>query len=395
MLSRAAFAPRVCFANRLTSSILCTRTTLHLLSLHGREERIQRRCYSSDPVIHSKEKIEALISGRISASEFKKLSKKTSQKASSKKKPWDRRKGRGGKRRAEDEEIPDWGLATAPYETNFAEELETVRISEEEHVEELSEPQEELAEKLANEPAVESIRPEQTTAQDGSAVEETVATELDHAKPKRELDSRQTFRDDLVQSRSVRVAALGEHIDAIMLKNPNEMKRPKRPVRRIQEETPKTQVELDAERASMLEQKEENDEETMAAALKNIDDLRPVDTTILRMEDFDSLANVLLSGFTFNQLAQYFNQKRLEGHNRDAEKPSAYPWIVKHGPWVAAKPDHWGALRPKQRQVIMIMQIIWNIEVREQVEGLGRSLVWLQPRIFPLIACKSMTICLT
>ncbi|KAL7947947.1 mitochondrial inner-membrane-bound regulator domain-containing protein [Trichoderma barbatum] len=409
MLSRAANVPRFYFTNRLSSSILSARTTLSIRSLHGSEEWIQRRCYSSDPVIHSKEKIEALISGRISEREFKKSNKKASKgpsKRSSSRKPWRRRK---------EDEIPDWGLAAFPTERNSAiqegavqdlvgdivdelpqevvEELAAEDVASEELVAEELVSEEPVSEELATQKLsadeLETKEPnqlEQATPEDGAVLTEADAAESSQTRPERKFKPRRDIHDELIQSRSVSVAALGEHIDAIMLKNPNEMKRPKRPVRRIQEEAPEVSVELDDERNNMVHEKEENIEESMAAAVKNIDGLRPTEKTILRMKDFDSLANTLLEGFTYNQLARYFNHKRLEMSKRDLRKPAPYPWIAKQDPWVAAKPDHWGPLRPKQRLVTMIMQTIWNLEVQEQVEGLGRTLVWLQPRIFELIA---------
>ncbi|KAL5087499.1 hypothetical protein Trisim1_007719 [Trichoderma cf. simile WF8] len=396
MLSRAVNVPRACFANRLSSSILSARATLSSRSLHSRREWIQQRCNSSDPVIHSKEKIEALISGRISEREFKKSNKQTSKrplKKSSSSKPWRRRK---------EEEIPDWGLAPLEVEANPATQAAIERDLGKGSEGELSE---ELREMLAEEvflkeesaaeefDADESNQLEQTISQEGAAITEADAVEPSQPKPKRGFKARKDFHDELVQSRSVSVAALGEQIDAIMLKNPNEMKRPKRAARRVQEDAAETTVELDTERDNMVDVKEESDEEAMRAAMKNIDDLRPVDKMILRMKDFDSLANTLLDGFTFNQLAKYFNQKRLALLSKRGQgKQLRYPWIIKQESWVAAKPDHWGPLRPKQRQVIMIMQMIWNLEVQEQVEGLGRTLVWLQPRIFELIASPNSTV---
>ncbi|KAJ4865279.1 mitochondrial inner-membrane-bound regulator domain-containing protein [Trichoderma breve] len=396
MLSRAVNVPRACFANRLSSSILSARATLSNRSLYSRGEWIQQRCYSSDPVIHSKEKIEALISGRISEREFKKSNKQTSKrsfKKSSSRKPWRRRK---------EEEIPDWGLAPLEIEASPAAQEAIERHLGEGFESELSEELREMLaeesllkeEPVAEEPdADEWNQPEQSTSQEGAAITETDAAEPSQPRPRRGFKAKKDFHDELVQSRSVSVAALGEQIDAIMLKNPNEMKRPKRPVRRVQEDAAEATIELDTERDNMVDVKEESDEEAMRAAMKNIDDLRPVDKTILRMKDFDSLANTLLDGFTFNQLAKYFSQKRLVLlSKRDQGKQLRYPWIVKQEPWVAAKPDHWGPLRPKQRQVIMIMQIIWNLEVQEQVEGLGRTLVWLQPRIFELIASPNSAV---
>jgi hypothetical protein len=393
MLSRAAYVPRVYFASRVTSSILSERTTLS--HLYGREDWIQQRCYSSDPVIHSKEKIEALISGRLSVSEFNKSLKKTSKKPS-RKQPLRRRKGASSKRREKYDDIPDWGLAAAANKANTAVEAEAVQELEEDIIEEAAEElptelpafQEEDGEALTEE----SGRLEQAVARDGSTIADSVNAEPGPVKPEGEFKPRRTFQDELIQSRSVSVAALGEQIEAIMLKNPNEMKKPRRPVRRIQEEAPETKVELDIERDNMVDEKEESSEETMAAALKHISELRPVERTTLRMKDFDSLANILLDGFTFSQLTRYYNQERLAMSNRGLQKPPSYLWVVKQEPWVAAKPDHWGPLRPKQRQVILIMQSLWSLEVQEQVEGLGRTLVWLQPRIFHLITCKSMMI---
>ncbi|KAL6856668.1 mitochondrial inner-membrane-bound regulator domain-containing protein [Trichoderma novae-zelandiae] len=392
MLSRAANVPHVCFAKRLTS-ILFTRPTLNGLSLHSRREWIERRCYSSDPVIHSKEKIEALISGRISAREFNKSIRKPTSKASKR-----RTSRKPGRRRKDD--IPDWGLGASPTEKEPTRGAGAAHILEDDAVNELPGG---LADELADEellaeqiPAEElhAEKPraeepdhlEQASPRDGPMITEEVTAEPGHFKPKRRPRHRRDFRDELVQARSVPVAALGEQIEAIMLKNPNQMKRPKRSVRRVQGETTEARVELDSERDEVVEHSDENSEEAMEAALKNIDDLRPADKTVLRMRDFDILADTLLEGFNHNQLTRYFIHKRLEMSQQGLGKPVTYPWIVKQGPWVAAKPDHWGPLRPKQRQVIMIMQLLWNLEVQEQVEGLGRTLLWLQPRVFELIA---------
>ncbi|TFA99016.1 hypothetical protein CCMA1212_009233 [Trichoderma ghanense] len=386
MLSRAANVPHACFANRLASSIPFARTTLSSLSLQSRREWIQRRCYSSDPVIHSKEKIEALISGRVSAREYNKSIRKPASKASkgrSGRKPWRRRK---------EDDVPEWGLAASPTEKQTAREVAAANGLEGDAAAQLPE---ELPEDTADELRQEELFAEETPAEElqsetphdlERASTDAVTTELGHRKLRRRPKYRKDYRDELVQSRSVPVAALGEHIDAIMLKNPNEMKRPKRTARRVQQEATEATVVLDPERDGMVDQADGNGEEAMEAAVKNIDDLRPADKTILPMQDFDALANTLLEGFNHNQLTRYFIQKRLEMSQQGLGKPVTYPWIVKQGPWVAAKPDHWGPLRPKQRQVIMIMQLLWNLEVQEQVEGLGRTLLWLQPRVFELIA---------
>lgn len=404
MLSRAASVPRVYWASRLTSSIVRERTALS--HFYGHEESwIQRRCYSSDPIIHSKESVEALISGRISTKEFHKSLKKASKKPP-RRESFRRGKGASNRRRNKVEEIPDWGLARDPNDANATLEAEVQIVQElskgeEEFAVKLPEAQEEAQEEAREEEALDALAEEtyrleqaeaeaRDEAQDASITMDSLPAELDQVRPEAGIKPTKTFQDERIQSRAVSVAALGKQIEAIMLKNPNEMKKPKRPARRIQDKTPQNRVELDAERDLMMEEVEESNEEVLEAALKHIDDLRPVDRTILPMKEFDSLANTLVDGFNSNQLTRYYNRERLTAHNRSLQKPSSYSWIDNLSPWEPAKPDHWGPLRPKQRQVILIMQTIWNLEVKEQVEGLGRTLVWLQPRIFQLIARKSI-----
>lgn len=406
MLSRAANVPRVYWPNRLASSILRERTTLS--HFYGREDSIQQRCYSSDPIIHSKESVEALISGRISTKEFHKSLRKASKKPSQRE-SFRRGKGARNQRRSRDGEIPDWGLATAPNDANVTIEADAEAAQEllkgREVAEKLSEARQEAARQEAQEEeearhALAKILAEgadrleqaeaEAEAQDESITTDSLPGEYDLVKPEEGgIKPKRSLQDERIQSRSVPVAALGEQIEAIMLKNPNEMKRPKRPARRIQDKAPEAKVKLDAERDLMMEEVEENNQETLEAALKHIDDLRPVDRTILPMKDFDALANTLVDGFKSSQLTRYYNRERLTAHNRSLQKPPSYSWVDNLSPWEPAKPDHWGPLRPKQRQVILIMQTIWNLEVKEQVEGLGRTLVWLEPRIFQLIARKS------
>ncbi|KAM0513813.1 hypothetical protein ACHAPE_007413 [Trichoderma viride] len=398
MLSRAAKAPRVYWANRLASSILRERTTLS--HFYGREDWLQQRCYSSDPIIHNKESVEALISGRISTKEFHKSLDKASRKPS-RRGSLRRGKGASNRRRNRDEEIPDWGLATAPNDANIKIEAKAEVVQEllrgketaeelleaREEAEEVEEAQDALAMALAEE--ADRLERAGAGAQDDSSALDFIplSTEFDQSKSEEERSKPSpSFEDERIQSRSVSVAALGKQIEAIMLKNPNEMKKPKRPARRIQDKAPEAKVKLDAERDLMMEEVEESNEEVLEAALKHIGDLRPLDRTILPMKDFDALANSLLDGFKSSQLTRYYNQERLTAHNQSLQKSSSYSWVDNLSSWEPAKPDHWGPLRPKQRQVILIMQTIWNLEVKEQVEGLGRTLVWLEPRFFQLIA---------
>lgn len=117
----------------------------------------------------------------------------------------------------------------------------------------------------------------------------------------------------------------------------------------------------------------------------NIDELRPSDTTVVRRKDFEKLVDALVDGFTREQLVGYFNRGDWE-HTLQANDAPSHPWMVKQGAWQAAQSNQWGSLKPKQQQAVLILTAMWNLEIQEQVEGLGRTLIWVQPDIFRLIA---------
>jgi hypothetical protein len=70
----------------------------------------------------------------------------------------------------------------------------------------------------------------------------------------------------------------------------------------------------------------------------------------------------------------------------DTTGEHSYSWLLKQSPWAAANLNDWAALKLKQRQAVAILTAMWKLEIQEQIEGLGRTVVWVKPDIFNLIA---------
>jgi hypothetical protein len=104
-------------------------------------------------------------------------------------------------------------------------------------------------------------------------------------------------------------------------------------------------------------------------AIRNIDELRPANTTILTLRDFEALKKVLVEGFTAPQLNEYC--KKFSDETGEVEKPK-YSWILKHSPWRPLDASPLEGPTHKERSVIKLMCNCWKLEIREQVDGIGR-----------------------
>ncbi|KOS17613.1 hypothetical protein ESCO_003286 [Escovopsis weberi] len=181
-------------------------------------------------------------------------------------------------------------------------------------------------------------------------------------------------------------------LHALIVKNPNRLRWPPKPIRELApEQFPQTELDWND-----FVPKEEEPSELMDEAVRNLESMRPVDAAPLSMRDFDELRDQLVDGFTYNQLTSYFyRQLRQMGMTRkqlvESLKTEAvrYDWVIEQTKWEASEPDHREKSTPKVDYALMIMQALWKIEVKEQVEGLGRVQLWLQPDVFKLISGPS------
>lgn len=194
-----------------------------------------------------------------------------------------------------------------------------------------------------------------------------------------------TFRHDLVNRQSLGVDALGKPVEAIIIKNPNRLKRPSKPIPLSEDERAGTGIPLDWQ---SVFPRESDESDVSDQVWQNIEEIRPRDATVVRRVDFDKLVARLVDGFTQEQLVTYLNRGKWDDV-WEGENGPGYPWILKQSPWIAAQPNQWGALKRKEQQAAMILSVKWKLEIQEHIEGLGRTVVWLQPTVFQLITRPS------
>ncbi|KAK2599981.1 hypothetical protein QQS21_005283 [Conoideocrella luteorostrata] len=347
MISRAALLPRICLACRLG---LSQRTTGFIAAYSTSLGQRSQRRYVSDFSPQSKERIEALISGALDDVE-------SSSKGKHAKKRQGHRRGKHHGSAATEEELAEWEVQP-------------------------------------------TATPEASKGVDSDIIERTSDSTQDYSIPETvpggdsptqppssaQLSSNSTvFRHDLVNRYSLGHDALGKPVEAIIIKNPNRLKKPNKPIPALDGELAATGVPLNWQSVLPPQSPESDSSEEF---WENIEEVRPKTTTIVRRKDFNELIEYLVDGFTQEQLVTYFNRGKWDDDWESNKKP-AYPWVLKQSAWTAAQSNQWGSLKRKEQQAVMILTAKWKLEIQEHIEGLGRTVLWLSPQVFQLITKPS------
>ncbi|KAJ4311442.1 hypothetical protein N0V84_010432 [Fusarium piperis] len=189
------------------------------------------------------------------------------------------------------------------------------------------------------------------------------------------------FRHDLVHDESLGVSALGVPADAIIINNPNQIRRSKKVPTVLKSQPVQPPSELDWQHLAPTGQE---DEPSVEEIYRNIDELRP-DTRFLRDSEIQRLTEVLRDGFTTEQLKEYSRLRQAEVAVEDAIN---YPWIVKHVPWAhPTKTELRG--HDKLSCVQRIIFDKWKIESLEHTDDIGRTIVQMEPDFFVFLTFES------
>lgn len=206
------------------------------------------------------------------------------------------------------------------------------------------------------------------------------------ASPHDTIAERRAISHELLLPRQLGVTALGQPIEALVMKNPNKM----RP-------TLKSPTKLKEQRGTSSDlywkdlvaaQVEEDPDSPDVIAQRNIEELRPKMPTVLRMHDFMGLLQILTDGFTTIQLQRYhktFPEKQVLVQ----EETPDYPWLMKQISWKASKTFPRISQSPKHIYAQNILLKNWGISIQEYEEDLGRAFYWVLPELFPLLISKS------
>ncbi|KAF4977668.1 hypothetical protein FDECE_18326 [Fusarium decemcellulare] len=184
------------------------------------------------------------------------------------------------------------------------------------------------------------------------------------------------FRHDLLHDESLGVSALGAPADAIIINNPNRLRRLRKGPSIIK---PPSGAPPDIEWRRLNRANEPSKEEV----LRNITELRP-DRRILRYSEIEKLVQALCDGFTGPQLRQYLNTPFQE------PDPSIlnYPWIKRQSMWKPLEDTPvWG--HTKQAYAMRVILTRWRITIQEHVNDLGEIVIVMEPKFFAFLWRKT------
>ncbi|KAK0390805.1 hypothetical protein NLU13_0308 [Sarocladium strictum] len=185
------------------------------------------------------------------------------------------------------------------------------------------------------------------------------------ARPTRKKDMK--YRDELLYQKEVGIQALGKRVDALILRNPNKMTSSRVDVPIVERDQPSVPFDL---QNVVGQPPEDANADFESEVFRNIDELRPSDTTVLRPAQFDELREALQSGFTTAQLRSYLQAQPKEA----AEDIAPYNWVLEHF-------DIVGAVRDKSERdisggklgaVLRIMLRAWHLETHDEYEKVGK-----------------------
>ncbi|KAI9163439.1 hypothetical protein HJFPF1_05052 [Paramyrothecium foliicola] len=185
------------------------------------------------------------------------------------------------------------------------------------------------------------------------------------------------FSHELLHHKKLEVDALGQPVEALIIKNPNKTKRARKAIRALEDQPMEGEIQWDN-----LVQKKDSESDYSDIVWQNLQELRPR-KRVIPQDEFSQIMTTLVEGFKKDQLLHYYN---FESSNEPASKVlGERPWLRKRGEWVAETPHEWGRLSPKQSHALAIMVKRWGLEIKEHVESFGRVQIWLQPNVFDVL----------
>ena len=190
------------------------------------------------------------------------------------------------------------------------------------------------------------------------------------------------FKNEFLRQQNLSVDALGERVNALIVKNPSRLGKQISGLAFTSEPLPPIS-ELDWK--SVLPEKD-NDVDAAKEAIRNIEELRPTETTVLPKVSFDSILDRLVNDFTGQQLHVY---SRLRKSLEPKSTVASYAWLESQTEWKTSTPQsHENELR-KHRLARRILATHWGIQIQEEVENPGTTTIVVSHAVFRLVTRES------
>ncbi|KAM0417285.1 hypothetical protein ACHAPT_012726 [Fusarium lateritium] len=383
MISRAARVPRICLACRFgltqRSAVLGFRAAPIAHSLG------QRRRYTSEIGKTGDGKIEGFITGANTPSETKSKKEESSERTESATKQEETASELKDSSKTEttsDATPAPQDNKNAEPTTNTQFEPPSIELPLEKSIDPVQETRDGTLDQASTpasrlDPSEE--KPDSSTEQSADSSEDVMfeIPTLPELEPTALPTKR--FRHDLVHDASLGVSALGVPADAIIINNPNQLRRSKKAPTVVDSQPVQPPSEVDWQ---YLDPEEKGEDPSVDEICLNIDEFRP-DVRLLRDTDIEQLTATLCDGFTADQLKEYIRLRPDEA--ADYPDIANYSWIVEQVPWSPSPPRVRGQGKLGYAQKIIFDK--WKIE--EYVDVVGKLIVEMDPKLFVFLTFDS------
>ncbi|KAG9258636.1 mitochondrial inner-membrane-bound regulator-domain-containing protein [Emericellopsis atlantica] len=185
------------------------------------------------------------------------------------------------------------------------------------------------------------------------------------------------YRTKYLHQESMGLKALGEDLSAIIMNNPDTLRRPFEPIV-MPKDAPEEPLDWD----QLLEAETPADADAEDIS-RNIEAMRPRHSPVLSSREYDALAKKVNDAFLSEQLVRYITPRK-ESMTDFGSINVSFPWMKSLSRWTPMG-DRTTHQSPKRRLVHDIMTKLWGLQRQEEVDKLGSCLVELKPEAYSLI----------
>lgn len=225
---------------------------------------------------------------------------------------------------------------------------------------------------------------EQQTVLDSDASTEHLEDGIPNIDEPPKASTRKRRENPLLRHQALGVDSLGQPVEALVINNPNQL-RPQRKSTRISEDESSTPF-ISSKWSDWVPNPNITPQEELDEICANIEELRPTQSTVIPHKEFMEIAEALVSGFSKDQITTYAVRNTADNDNVNNE--SVFSWVASQASWRPEAELLPAKLKPKQYAVVHMMRSVWNLEIEEEISGLGTTTLSVQPQHFALLTRK-------
>lgn len=199
---------------------------------------------------------------------------------------------------------------------------------------------------------------------------------------------RKRRENPLLRHQALGVDSLGQPVEALVINNPNQLRQQRKSTRISEDES--TTPFISSNWSDWVPNPNITPEQEFDEICANIEELRPTQSTVIPYKQFIEISEALVSGFSKDQVTTYAIRNTPD--DSITEQESSFSWIVNQASWRPESELLAAKMKPKQNAVVDMMRSVWNLEIGEEISGLGTTTLSVRPQHFALLTRESAAI---